>query len=73
LDQKEYEERFTALEERYAKAEKACKEMETEIQEKGARSGELGQLISRLEGQSRLITEFDPALWGAFVERMVIH
>ncbi|MGN0362663.1 MAG: hypothetical protein ACI4ET_07470 [Bilifractor sp.] len=73
LNQKEYEERFTALEDRYAKAEKAYKEMEAEIQEKVARSRELVQLIKKLKGQNRPIAGFDPALWGAFIERIIVH
>lgn len=71
-DQKEYEKKFAALEERYRKAEAACSEADERIRKQGARNRLLGQVIRKMKELEEPITEFDPGLWGVFVDRMTV-
>lgn len=71
-DQKEYDRKFAALEERYRKAEAACREAEDRIRRQGARNRLLGQMIKQVKELEAPVTEFDAGLWGVFVDRMTI-
>lgn len=71
-DQKEYDRKFAALEERYRKAETACREADDRIRRQGARNRLLGQMIKQVKELETPVTEFDAGLWGVFVDRMTV-
>lgn len=71
-DQKEYDRKFATLEERYRKAEAACREAEDRIRRQGARNRLLGQMIKQVKELEAPVTEFDAGLWGVFVDRMTV-
>lgn len=71
-DQKEYDRKFAALEERYRKAEAACREADEAIHRQGARNRLLASMIRRMKELDGTVTEFDADLWGVFVERMTV-
>ena len=71
-DQKEYDRKFAALEERYRKAEAVCREAEETIRRQGARNRLLGQMIKQVKKLEAPVTEFDAGLWGVFVDRVTV-
>ena len=71
-DQKEYDRKFAALEERYRKVEAACSEADECIRKQGARNRLLGQMIRKMKELEEPVTEFDAGLWGVFVDRMTV-
>lgn len=70
-DQKEYEKKYAALEERYRKAEAACREEES-IRRQGARNRLLASMIRQVKELDGPVIDFDAGLWVVFVERMTV-
>ncbi len=72
LDEKKYNEQFTALENKKSRLERELNRLskaddEDEILE------QLDTLIDSFEGRTAIITEFDDELFGMIVERIVVR
>lgn len=73
LDQKEYQERYSSLVERYENAKNGLREIDSERLERSARRENIEVFIRTLESSDGLITEFDEELWVATVESVTVH
>ena len=73
LDQSEYNERYTALAERYEAIKKRIKEVDNKGMEHNAKRENIEDFIQRLEQNDKLLTEFDEELWNSTIERVVVH
>jgi hypothetical protein len=72
-NQDEYNKRYNGLVERYEKLKAQYEKICTEISERDARYEQMGRFITVLNEQDDVITEFDDALWGSLVDKLVIH
>jgi hypothetical protein len=68
LDQQEYENRYAALAERYNAAKQQLDDVESQIAGKKSRKGMMEKFLKDLAAQTELLTEFDEAVWTAFVD-----
>lgn len=72
LDQKEYKKKYDELEQQYKKAEESFNEVTMKIAIQQSRDRQLTQMIKELKKADDVLTEFDPNLWGVFVDRMTV-
>jgi hypothetical protein len=68
LDQSDYESRYSALAERYNTAKSLLDGVEGKIADKKSRKAMFERFFADLEAQKALLTEFDEAVWTAFVD-----
>ena len=71
-NQDEYNKRYNSLVERYEKLKKEYDNACAVIFEKDAKYEQMGRFITVLNDQSEFISEFDEALWGSLVEKIVV-
>lgn len=71
-DQEEYNKRYNALVERYERLKAEYEEVCLSISGNEARYEQMGMFIAVLRKQPDLITEFDEALWGSLVEKLIV-
>jgi hypothetical protein len=71
--QTEYSRSEAKLEKRYAAAKARLDEIAAEKHAQTVRREKLGRFLDDLRCQGSLITEFDPALFRATVDRITIH
>lgn len=71
-NQDEYNKRYNSLVERYEKLKKEYDNACAVISEKDAKYEQMGRFITVLNDQSEFISEFDEALWGSLVEKIVV-
>lgn len=72
LDQKEYQERYNGLVDRYDRAKARYEEVTDAIAVKKTRYKALGTFIDRLREQDA-VTRFDAGLWGSMVKFMTVY
>lgn len=72
LDQKEYQERYNGLVDRYDRAKARYEEVTDAIAAKKTRYKALGTFIDRLREQD-VVTKFDAGLWGSMVKFMTVY
>ena len=68
LDQNEYGGRYDALAERYNIAKKRLDDVEGKISEKKSRKAMMEKFLADLAAHDRILTEFDEAIWTAFLD-----
>ena len=73
LDQAEYEERYTALAERYENIKKGLEEINYKCLERSAKRESIVGFIKELEQREGLITEFDEELWKGAIEKVIVN
>ena len=71
-DQDDYNKRYNALVERYDRLKAQYDEVSTAITDNEARYEQMGRFITVLKDQTGIITEFDDAIWGSLVEKIVV-
>jgi site-specific DNA recombinase len=72
-DQAEYQQRYSAMVERFNKANGRLSEVEKMIEGRNAKRLEIERVIKLLKKQENLLTEFDEGLWQAIVHQLKIH
>lgn len=72
-DQVEYQQRYSAMVERFNKANGRLSEVEKMIEGRNAKRLELERVIKLLKKQDNLLTEFDEGLWQAIVHQLKVH
>ncbi len=73
LDQSEYNERYTALAERYEAIKRQINEVDNKSMERNAKRENIEEFIQRLKQNNKLLTEFDEELWNSIIEKVVVH
>lgn len=73
MNQKDYQERYTELVERYEEIKRAISENCNKRQERNARKESIKDFISMLEKSEALLAVFDEEVWNATVESVYIN
>lgn len=73
LDQKEYQERYNGLVDRYDLAKARHTAVTEEITDKQTRLGTMNDFLNTLRRQEDLITEFDVELWYSLVDYGMVY
>ncbi len=68
LDQSDYENRYDALAGRYNTAKTRLDDVESKIAEKKSRKAMMEKFLADLAAHDRILTEFDEAIWTAFLD-----
>ena len=73
MNQKEYQNRYTGLVERYEEIKKAISENHNKRQERNAKKENIKDFIRMLEKNKTLLAEFDEELWNATLENVKVY
>ena len=73
LDQAKYEERYTALAERYENVKRGLEQINEKRLERGVKRESIMGFMLALEHSDILLTEFDLELWNAIIEKVMVH
>lgn len=73
MNQKDYQERYTELVERYEEIKRSISENCNNRQERNAKKESIKDFIRMLEKSEALLAEFDEEIWNATVERVMVY
>lgn len=73
LDQAEYQERYTALVERYEGVKDGLDEINNRRLERNAKRESIAGFMRTLVEKDALLAEFDEELWNATIEKVTVH
>lgn len=73
LDQINYQQRYSALAERFEKARMRLKKINTESMERAAKRAHINSFIETLKYSNRLLTDFDEEVWCAIIDKVIVE